>query len=249
MKKLVLIAFSAISLFAMSNIELAKKSDKVTDGFESSTANMTMTLINKAKQQTVRQMSSKTLEGQNGDMSLMVFLTPADVKGTKMLTHEHINKDDDQWMFLPALKRVKRIASRNKSGSFMGSEFSYEDTSNNSWEKYTYEGELEDIVFNGVKHYKGTRIPKDKNSGYSKQITYIDTNTFLVSKIDYYDRKKELLKTAIFTKWNKIDGVYMMSEIVMTNHQNSKKTILSWTNQKIKLHLKKKDFSKRKLKR
>ena len=249
MKKLILLVLSTISLFAMTNIQLAKKSDKVTDGFVSSTSNMTMTLINSAKQITIRQMSSKTLEGENGDKSLMVFLTPADVKGTKMLTHEHINKDDDQWMYLPALKRVKRIASRNKSGSFMGSEFSYEDTSNNSWEKYTYEGELEDIILNGVKHLKGTRIPKDKNSGYSKQITYINANTFLVSKIDYYDRKKELLKTALFTKWTKIDGIYMMSEIIMTNHQNSKKTILAWSNQKIKLGLSKRDFSKRKLKR
>ena len=249
MKKIILIAMSAISLFAITNIELAKKSDAVSDGFVSSTSNMTMKLINSAKQETIRKMASKTLEGQKGDMSLMIFLTPADVKGTKMLTHEHLNKDDDQWMFLPALKRVKRIASRNKSGSFMGSEFSYEDTSNNSWEKYTYLDDLKEVMFNGTKHYKGTRVPKDKNSGYSKQVTYIDANTFLVSKVDYYDRKKELLKTAIFSKWTKIDGVYLMSKIIMTNHQNSKKTILSWTNQKIKVGLGKKDFSKRKLKR
>jgi len=142
-------------------------------------------------------MNSKTLEGENGDKSLIIFLTPADVKGTKMLTHEHINKDDNQWMYLPALRRVKRIASRNKSGSFMGSEFSYEDTANASWEKYTYKNDLEEVEFNGIKCYKGTRIPKDKNSGYSKQITYIDATTFLVSKIDYFDRKKELLKTAL----------------------------------------------------
>jgi len=243
------LTLGAISLFAIGNIELAKKSDALSDGFQSSTSNMTMTLINSAKQKTIRQMSSKTLEGQNGDMSLMVFLTPADVKGTKMLTHEHINKDDDQWMYLPALKRVKRIASRNKSGSFMGSEFSYEDTSNNSWEKYTYKGAVQEVSIEGKRYFKGTRIPKDKNSGYSKQITYSDVNTYLIYKIEYYDRKNELLKTAIFKKWNKLDGVYLMGEIVMTNHQNSKKTILSWTNQKIKLNLKKKDFSKRKLKR
>jgi len=249
MKKLILITLSTISLFAITNIELAKKSDALSDGFGSSTAKMTMTLINSANQKTIREMSSKTLEGANGDKTLMVFLTPADVKGTKMLTHEHINKDDDQWMFLPALKRVKRIASRNKSGAFMGSEFSYEDTANMSWEKFTYDGKIEDVMLNGTKHYKGTRIPKDKNSGYSKQVTYVDANTFLISKVEYYDRKKELLKTALFTKWKQIDGIYIMSEIVMSNHQNSKKTILSWSNQKIKLGLSKRDFTKRKLKR
>ena len=249
MKKLILITLSAISLLAISNIDVAKKNDEVTNGFESSQANMTMILINARDQKTIRKMSSKTLEGENGNMSLMVFLTPADVKGTKMLTHEHINKDDDQWMFLPALKRVKRISSRNKSGSFMGSEFSYEDTANNSWKKYTYEDDLKEVIIDGKKYYKGTRIPKDKNSGYSKQITYIDTNTYLTYKVEYYDRKKELLKTAIFSNWNNINNVYVLGKIIMTNRQNSKKTILQWDNQKIKVGLSKKDFTKRKLKR
>jgi len=249
MKKLILITLSAISLLAISNIDVAKKNDEVTNGFESSQANMTMILINARDQKTIRKMSSKTLEGENGNMSLMVFLTPADVKGTKMLTHEHINKDDDQWMFLPALKRVKRISSRNKSGSFMGSEFSYEDTANNSWKKYTYEDDLQELMIDGKKYYKGTRIPKDKNSGYSKQITYIDTNTYLTYKVEYYDRKKELLKTAIFSNWNNINNVYVLGKIIMTNRQNSKKTILQWDNQKIKVGLSKKDFTKRKLKR
>jgi len=249
MTKLILLVISTISLFAITNEQLAKKSDALTHGYKSSTSNMTMTLINARKQKIIREMSAKTLEGKNGDMSLMVFLTPADVKGTKMLTHEHINGDDDQWMYLPALKRVKRIASRNKSGSFMGSEFSYEDTANNSWKKYTYIDKLDIVNLNGKKYYKGTRIPKDKNSGYSKQITYIDMDTNLVYRVDYYDRKNELLKTAIFEEYNKIDNVYMMKKIVMKNFQNSKTTILQWSDQKIKVGLNKKDFTKRKLKR
>ena len=250
MKKIVVSLFlSSLFLLGITNEELAKKSDILTDGFQSSTSTMTMTLINARGQEISREMSSKVLEGENGDKSLMVFLSPADVKGTKMLTYEHLNKDDDQWMYLPALKRIKRIASRNKSGSFMGSEFSYEDTANNSWEKYTYVGELEKVMLKSKMYYKGMRVPKDKNSGYSKQITYIDVETLLLYKIDYYDRKKELLKSAIFSNWHKIDDVYLMNEIIMTNHQNRKKTILKWSNQKIKIGLTKKDFSKRKIKR
>ena len=131
----------------------------------------------------------------------------------------------------------------------MGSEFSYEDTANNSWEKYTYEDKLEEVIFDNIKCYKGARYPKDKYSGYTKQITWIEKDTHLIKRVDYYDRKKELFKTAIFTRWNKIDGIYIMGEIIMTNYQNSKKTILSWSNQKIKAGLNNKDFSKRKLKR
>jgi outer membrane lipoprotein-sorting protein len=239
----------SVTLFALTNEQLAQKSDALTDGFVSSTANMTMTLINANNQKTIRDMKMVTLEGKNGDKTLMEFLSPADVKGTKMLTHEHLNKDDDQWLYLPALKRVKRIASRNKSGSFMGSEFSYEDTANVSWEKYTYKDGLEEVMLDGVVCYKGERYPKDTNSGYTKQITWIAKDTLLVKRIDYYDRKKELLKTAVFSQWKKIDGIYVMGKIDMTNHQNSKKTILVWSNQHIKAGLNDKDLSKRELKR
>ena len=249
MKKIIILCLCFTGLFALTNKEVAIKADKVTDGFKSSKANMTMTLINARDQKTIREIKSFTLEGKNGDKSLMIFLTPADVKGTKMLTHEHLNKDDDQWMYLPALKRIKRIASRNKSGSFMGSEFSYEDTANASWEKYIYKDDLEEIEFNGIKCYKGTRVPKDKNSGYTKQITWIDKKDFLVQKVEYFDRKKEHLKTAIFNEYKNIKGIWRMGKIKMTNHQNSKKTILKWSDDKIKVGLKDKDFSKRKLKR
>jgi len=249
MNKILSILILASSLFSITNKEVAIKSDKVTNGFISSRSNMTMTLINARGQQTIRKMKSFTLEGTNGNKSLMIFLTPADVKGTKMLTHEHISKDDDQWMYLPALKRVKRIASRNKSGSFMGSEFSYEDTANASWKKYTYENDLEVVILDGTKCYKGTRYPKDRNSGYTKQITWIDTNTLLVKKVEYFDRKKERLKTATFTEYKKISGIWRMGKIFMKNHQNSKSTILSWTKREIKVGLKAKDFTKRKLKR
>lgn len=244
-----IIIFTISSLFALTNEEVAIKANKVTDGFVSSKANMTMTLINARGQTTIRQMKSQTLEGENGDKSLMIFVTPADVKGTIMLTHEHLNKDDDQWMYLPALKRVKRIASRNKSGSFMGSEFSYEDTANASWKKYIYKDDLEEVDLNGVKCYKGTRVPKDKNSGYTKQITWIDKKNFLVQKVEYFDRKKEHLKTAIFSEYKNISGIWRIGKIEMTNHQNSKQTILQWNDDKIKVGLNSKDFTKRKLKR
>ena len=83
----------------------------------------------------------------------MEFVSPADVKGTKFLSYSHIKKDDDQWLYLPALKRVKRIASKNKSGSFMGSEFSYEDLSSFDADKYIYEGKAKVVKFKGKKTY------------------------------------------------------------------------------------------------
>ncbi len=239
----------ASSLMALTNKEIADKADKVTDGFGSSIAKTEMTLINASGQKSVRDILMKTLEGDNGDKTISTFLSPADVKGTKVLGWEHVDRDDDQWLYLPALKRVKRIASRNKSGSFMGSEFSYEDIGNQNPNKYSFEGEPETVMLDGVECYKGARIPNDKNSGYTKQITWVDTKDFLIRKIDYYDRKKELLKTAIFSDYKKIDGIWRVGKIDMKNHQNDKETVLIWKDDKIKAGLKDKDFTKRELKK
>jgi len=239
----------ASSLMAMTNQEIALKADKVTDGFESSVAKTQMILINASGQKSVRDLLMKTLEGENGDKTISTFLSPADVKGTKVLGWEHVDRDDDQWLYLPALKRVKRIASRNKSGSFMGSEFSYEDIGNQNPQKYTFSGEPQKVTLDGVECYKGVRVPKDKNSGYTKQVTWVDTKDFLIRKVDYYDRKKELLKTAIFSDYKQIEGIWRVGKIEMKNHQNDKSTILLWKEDKIKVGLKDKDFTKRELKK
>ncbi len=250
MKKILLTSLLVVSsLMALTNEEIANKADKVTDGFESSISKTEMTLINASGQKSVRELIMKTLEGENGDKTISTFLSPADVKGTKILGWEHVDRDDDQWLYLPALKRVKRIASRNKSGSFMGSEFSYEDIGNQNPKKYIFKGEPKIVKLNGLECYMGERIPKDKNSGYTKQVTWVDTKDFLIRKVDYYDRKKELLKTAIFSDYKKVDGIWRVGKIVMKNHQNDKETVLIWKEDKIKAGLSKKDFDKRELKK
>ena len=249
MKKILLTTLlTATSLMALTNMEIAEKSDKVTDGFGSSIAQTEMVLINASGQESIRQMEMKTLEGENGDKTISTFLTPADVKGTKTLTHEHVDRDDDQWLYLPALKRVKRIASSNKSGSFMGSEFSYEDIGNQNYKKFTYDEKVEEVELNGVKCYKGVRIPTDANSGYTKQISWVAMDSFLLQKVEYYDRKSELLKTAIFSDYREIEGIWRVGKIVMKNHQNDKSTVLIWKDEKVKAGLTEKEFNKRVLK-
>ncbi len=249
MLKFLLLSLLSFDAFAISNQEVADKCEAVLKGFRSSKSQMEMTLVNANKQSRTRNMSMMTLEDPKGNKSLMTFLSPADVKGTKFLNHEHLDRDDDQWLYLPALKRVKRIASSSKSGSFMGSEFSYEDLSSFNPKKYIFKGEAKTGTLNGKKVYIGERIPKSKNSGYTKEVSYVDADTFLIQKVDYYDRKHELLKTATFDKYKKIDGKWRVAKMTMVNHQNHKKTVLVWKNEKIKLPLKAKDFNKRVLKR
>ena len=250
MRKILLITGLLVSsLFAISNHEVAIKSDEVMRGFEDVKADMTMVLINASGQKRERTMHMQTLELKGGNKSLMEFLTPADVRGTKFLSYEHADRDDDQWLFLPALKRVKRMASKNKSGSFMGSEFSFEDMGSFNIDKYNYKGDATEVELDGKKYLKSEYTPNSKYSGYTKQISYVDPVSYLVHQVDYYDRKKELLKTAIFSQYTKVNGVNRIGKIHMKNFQNDKESILMFQNEKIKNGLKEKDFHKRVLKK
>jgi len=251
MIKIVLASLATtLSLYAMTHFEVTKKNDDVMSGFKDSKSKMTMKLINAKGQTRVRHMRSRSLELNGGDKSLMEFLSPADVKGTKFLNYEHAKRDDDQWLYLPALKRVKRISSKNKSGSFMGSEFSYEDIGSFNIEKYDYKDEqVKTQKLNGVEVYVVERFPNYKYSGYTKQVAFIDKKTLLTLQTDYYDRKKSLLKSAYLSDYKLIDGVYRVGKITMKNFSNSKTSILIWDEESIKNGLSHKDFHKRVLKK
>ena len=107
-------------------LAIAQEADRRDTGFDDFTANLLMVLRNRHGQESVRKIRIRTLEVEgDGDKGLSLFDNPRDVKGTAFLTFSHKVGDDDQWLYLPALKRVKRISARNKSGSFMGSEFAY----------------------------------------------------------------------------------------------------------------------------
>jgi len=250
MRKLIVVAGLLVSsLMAISNHDLAVKNDEVMKGYQDVKADMKMILINANGQKRERTMKMMTLEMEGGDKSLMEFITPADVKGTKFLSYEHADRDDDQWLYLPALKRVKRMASKNKSGAFMGSEFSFEDMGSFNIDKYSYSGDALEVELNGKKYLKSERIPNSKYSGYTKQVSYTDPSTYLTHQVDYYDRKKELLKTAYFSNYSQIDGINRIGQIHMKNFQNDKESILVFENEKLKTGLKEKDFHKRVLKK
>jgi outer membrane lipoprotein-sorting protein len=232
-------------------LEIAVKADLIDSGFNDFTADMQMTLKNKHGQESRRsiRIRTKEIEG-DGDKSLSIFDNPRDVKGTAFLTYSHKVGDDDQWLYLPALKRVKRISSRNKSGSFMGSEFAYEDISSQEVEKYTYKW-IKDEPYDNQNCFVIERYPVDTdNSGYTRQIVWIDKQEYRPLKIDYYDRKDSLLKTYTATKYQQyLNQFWRSHEMNMINHQNGKSTQLLWTNYQFKTGLKDKDFNKNSLKR
>ncbi len=209
-------------------LRIALEVDKANNGFKGEYSEMEMVLINAHGDHTVRKLLNESMEKEgDGDRSISTFLWPADVKGTRMLTWSHKSGDDDQWLYLPALKRVKRISSRNKSGSFMGSEFSYEDLGSQEVEEYTYKY-LDDASWEGRSCWRVERDPVSKRSGYSKEIVWFDKEYMNPLKIEYYDRKGELLKVGTFHGYTKYDKWWRADEIRMKNVQTRKKSVITW---------------------
>lgn len=260
MKRLVLtLALSALALPLAATAEtpeekglaIAQEADRRDKGFGDFTADMLMVLRNRHGQKSERNIRIRTLEvAGDGDKTLSIFDTPRDVKGTAFLTFTHKVGDDDQWLYLPALKRVKRISARNKSGSFMGSEFAYEDIASQEVEKYTYKW-IRDDVLNGRECVVLERYPVDKkHSGYTREVAWIDKGEYRTWKVEYYDRKNALLKTLTIKEYKKYLGNYWRpDEMIMVNHQNGKSTTLYWSDYKFRVGLKDRDFSKHSLKR
>ena len=262
MKRFLISTFFILILFMLTDytiaetpeekgLVIAKEADLRNENFGDFTANMLMILRNKHGQESKRKMRIRALEVKgDGDKSLTIFDTPRDVKGTAFLNFTHKVGDDDQWLYLPALKRVKRISSRNKSGSFMGSEFAYEDISSQEVEKYTYKW-IRDEVYDGKECFVVEYYPLDqKNSGYTRQVTWIDKDEYRVLKVEYFDRKKSHLKTLTSRGYQKyLDKYWRASEMFMNNLQSGKSTLLVWNEYKFRTGLQDKDFNKNSLKR
>ena len=148
-----------------AGLRIATDARERQKGFGNFTANLTMTLRNKRGQESTRELRLKVIEVEgDGDRTMFVFDRPRDVKGTAFLVHTHKEEPDEQWLYLPALKRVKRISSSNQSGSFMGSEFSYEDLGTTEVEKFTHRF-LRDEPCGDLQCTVLERIPLSRKSG------------------------------------------------------------------------------------
>jgi len=231
-------------------LEIAIATDKRDSGWGSMRAQMEMILENRAGKTSTRKIETRQLEVEgDGDKSLSLFKEPRDVSGTAMLTFSHGLDPDDQWLYLPALKRVKRISSKNQSGPFMGSEFAFEDLGSQEVEKYTYKYLRDEACGEGMECFVSERRPAYKNSGYTRQITWLDKAEYRPIRIEYYDRKDSLLKTLDFSGYKEYNGYWRADQFRMVNHQTGKKTILNWQGYELGVGLNERDFNQNALKR
>ncbi len=233
-----------------AGLQIAKDSRELDRGFGNYTAIQEMILRNKHGQESRRQLRVKVLEVEaDGNKSLFVFDEPKDIRGTAFLVHSFKVKSDDQWIYLPALKRVKRISSSNKSGSFMGSEFSYEDMAQQEVEKFTYRY-LRDEACGELMCTIVEQIPTDKKSGYRRQLFWRDKDELRVVRVEYFDRKDVHFKTLDVEDFQIfLDKYWRAGTMNMVNHVTGKSTTLIWSDYQFGTELNERDFSKTGLKR
>lgn len=238
----------------LSAEEVSKKSfvaSKVSD----STSDSTFRLINGSGQERVRETTgqSKLIKGTTDNMRLVTFLSPSDVKGTKTLLVEHSGKDDDMWIYLPAMKKVRRLVSSNKKDSFVGTDFSYGDVIGHRTEDWNHKILKEEKV-DGKDCWVIEALPKNKdvseNSGYSKRLGWIDKESFIAIRGENFDLSGQLLKKFTAKNVQKVDAannkwqaMTLEAENVQTNHR----TILEFKNFKANVGVKDDLFTSRSL--
>ncbi len=235
---------------AAKGLEIAQEMKARDKGWTDTLADMQMILRSPSGDESVREIRVKTLEiDGNGDKSLTIFDEPRDVAGTAFLSFSNIEGPDDQWIYLPAIKRVKRIATRNKTSPFMGSEFAYEDMTSFEIEKFTF-AYLRDEEMNGLDCFVVEQIPTDKYSGYSRQIVWVDKAHYRVQQIEFYDRKNALLKILMPSEYEQYEEQYWRAlRADMDNQQTGKSTTLLTSEIEFGTGLTEDDFDKNALRR
>lgn len=235
-----LLSFSSIAADNGRGYDIAAKVKHHDSGWVNSSAKMEMILKNASGDESKRKMRVNTLEVENdGDKSITIFDTPKDISGTVFLSHSHVDTDDNQWIYLPAVRRAKRISTSNKSGPFMGSEFAYEDIASFELSKYDFE-----FISEEDEHYVIQQVPTTEYSGYSRQVVWVDKKEYYIKKIYFYDRKDELLKVLTMDDFKQYKNQFWRASTShMKNLQTKKETILVLEDIRFSVPMDEKEFT------
>jgi outer membrane lipoprotein-sorting protein len=194
---------------------------------------LTMTLVNRQGEERVRRLKQYMIDEGDTEKKIMFFMTPADVKGTSFMNWSYADgSDDDQWIYLPALKRTKRISSGSKGDYFMGSDFTYDDLGDRHPMEDNHNLLREENV-DGKSCYVVESIPKDEDYMYSKIITWVMKDNFMGLKREFYDEDGDLLKTLTIHEYDQINGFWTILKTEMKNVQNNHSTLMEFTDVKI----------------
>ncbi len=235
-----------------TGLEIAQEAWERDRGFKSFSARIVMTTVKADGSQITRRLRTKTQETEVGDKSISVFDAPRDIKGVARLTYANDNGNDDQWMYITDRKRVKRISSVNDATPFMGTDFAFEDLGSQRPEEvgsfsYQYKGSEscgDDDCF------VVQRTPLNPYTGYSKQIAYINKNSYRMEKIKYFDKKNKPLKILTYSGYKLFKNKYWRPRIMlMENLQTGSKTRVEWSDYRFGGDMRASEFTPANLKR
>lgn len=250
-----------ISLFAMQSAYAAMSARDIMqavddrDDGDNRVADMKMVLIDKNGDTRVRTIRSYDKDKGEDKQRIMFFLSPADVEDTAFLTYDFdaYEKDDDQWLYLPALRKTKRIASSDKSGSFMGSDFNYSDMTRKNLDAYDFKMLKEDEV-RGDKVWLIEALPRSREeideSGYEKSVLFVRQDNFVVVRAVHWVNEGNKLKYLDVGRLEQVDGVWTILEMSMTTKKGKTtlhKTELSFDNVRYNQDLSEQMFTIRRL--
>ena len=233
---------------------IMEKVDARDDG-DNQTSNMEMILIDKRGKKRIRKIRGFSKDKGEDTLRLMFFLEPADVKDTAFLTYDYDSpdKDDDQWLFLPALKKTKRIASSDKTSSFMGSDFSYADMTKHELENYNYTL-LKDMKVGDADTWLIESIPRTEKVidqyGYTKSVLFVRKENFMVIRAVHWVKEGKRLKYMDVRRLEVIDGIWVATEIHMTTKKGKRtlhKTIMTFDQVRFNQNLKEDFFTVRQM--
>jgi hypothetical protein len=246
-----LIIFLPLETFALTAEEVMKKSQEVFfyQGKDFK-ARVIMRLISKGGQERIREMTMlrKNFGESGGSQKYFIyFFQPTDVRDMTFMVYKYPSKDDDRWLFVPAINMVRRIAAQDKHSSFVGSDFTYEDISGRDIEEDTHTIVKEETL--GAKDcYLIKSAPKIQDVDYSYKLSWIDKVNFLPAKEEYYDRKGELSKVFTAEEIMDIKGFPTVTKRMMKNLQSGHRTEVAFTKTDYNIGIEDSLFSERFLK-
>jgi len=227
---------------------VAQKMDDRQRG-DDATLQMDMTLTDKRGGERHRRLIVIRKDSGGRDKLLLRFTYPKDIKGTSFLVWEHKGRDNERFLYLPALGRVRRIATRQKNENFAGTDFSYEDISGRKLEDYTYKLIQDKIVSEGKDCYLLASYPKEKGSRYPRILSWVRKDNFVVIRGEYYSKKGEVEKSYKALNLQKIDGIWTVLEQSMENHKTNHKTLIKVKEIQYNKGIPERRFERRALKR
>ncbi|GMR12184.1 MAG: outer membrane lipoprotein-sorting protein [Gemmatimonadota bacterium] len=222
-------------------LAIVKEMDRKNRGFVDFEVELRMEIHDERGRTRVREMTVRSLESKTGDRTLIVLRRPADLAGTTFLS---IPKDQGrraQWIYLPTARRVRRIGGSQSSDAFLGSHFTYDDLTPPAVEGFDYRW-VRDQEISGRPGALIERCDSACSAGLPRQLLWVDTDRYLLHRVDYFDADGVLQRTLRITDYRPVKGFWRASHMEMVDVESGGRTVLEWSGFRLGIGLKERDF-------